>query len=317
MFKYTLRKLIALIPKIIVISLVLFFALEALPGDALSRTMPPEQYHMLTEHQKELKREELGLNKPAYVRYFSWMGGLLVGDFGYSTSTGENIGDMLAGRLPETVELAFWSMLISTILGMLMGFLCAIYKNSLLDHLFVGFGVLGSSIPEFFVGITFIIIFIFELEWFSYNGRFDPNGRSRIWVMILPIATLTFIRTAGHVRFVRSSMLDVMEKDYIKTARSKGLNEFVVNIKHVLRNAMIPVMTNIVLGLPMLVSGAMIIEQVYNYAGIGQMALEAQSASDIPVVMTTTLITAALTLVCSTLVDLFTALLDPRVRLEK
>lgn len=313
MLKYTLRKLIALIPKILVISLVLFLALEALPGDALSRTMDPMQYNKLTDYQKELAREDLGLNDPAYVRYFRWLGDMLTGDFGYSTSSGSSIREMLATRLPQTVELALWAMVISTFLGVLMGFLCAVYKNSFLDHLLVSFGVLGSSIPEFFIGITLLVVFALNLGWFPTGGR--VGELPRIMYMVLPVSTLTFIRTAGHVRFVRSSMLDVMEKDYIKTARSKGINEFIVNVKHVLRNAMIPVMTSLVLAVPTLVSGAMIIEQVYNYAGVGKMVLEAQTASDIPVVMTTTMITAVIALLCSTLVDLFTALLDPRVRL--
>lgn len=315
MLKYILRKFLALIPKILVISLILFVSLEAMPGDALSRTLAPEVYSQLTEYQKEIMREEMGLNDPVLVRYVRWLGNIVQLDFGYSTVTGVNITENLANRLPATVELALWSTLISTFLGFLFGFLCALYKNTILDHILVAFGVFGSSIPEFFIGICILVTFAVDLAWFPTGGRLDPLGRSRVWCMVLPIATLTLLKTAGHVRFVRSCMLDVMEKDYIKTARSKGLSEFVVNVKHVLRNALIPLMTSLVLGLPTLVAGAMIIEQVYNYAGVGSMALAALSASDIPVVMCTTMITAVVTLLCSSLVDIVIAWLDPRIRL--
>lgn len=318
MFKYTLRKLLTLIPKLLVISVVLFFALELLPGDALSRTMPPDQYQALSEEQKEDARDALGLNDPAVIRYFRWLNNILHGDFGYSSSTGQNIGAMLAGRLPYTIELAFYGLMLATIIGLVLGFLSAVLKNTVVDHLCTTVSVLGISLPEFFFGIVFIVLFSVKLKWFPSGGRMsvgDPSFWGRIPYMVLPVMTMAIALTAALVRYVKSSMLDVLGKEYIKTARSKGLNETTVNLKHAFRNSLIPTMTLIVMRLPRLVGGSVVIETVFNYPGIGDMAMTALSASDIPVVMITTMTTGVMVLISSTLVDIVTAMLDPRIRL--
>ncbi len=319
MIKYTLRKFLGLIPKLLVISLVLFFALELLPGDALTRTMPPDQYHQLTEVQKNDLREALGLNDPAFVRYFRWLGDLVRGDFGYSSSTGQNIGSMLAGRLPYTIELAFYGLLLATVLGLLLGFLSAVMKNTIVDYFCTTISVLGISLPEFFFGIIWLVLFALTLKWFPAGGRMpvgDDSFFARIPYMVLPVITMAVSLTAALVRYTKSSMLDVLGKDYIKTARSKGMNEVTVNFKHAFRNSLIPTMTLIVMRIPMLVGGSVVIETVFNYAGVGNMAMEALTAGDIPVVMITTMTTAVLVLISSTMVDIVTAMLDPRVRLE-
>ena len=319
MIKYTLRKFLGLIPKLLVISLVLFFALELLPGDALTRTMPPDQYHQLTEVQKNDLREALGLNDPAFVRYFRWLGDLVRGDFGYSSSTGQNIGSMLAGRLPYTIELAFYGLLLATVLGLLLGFLSAVMKNTIVDYFCTTISVLGISLPEFFFGIIWLVLFALTLKWFPAGGRMpvgDDSFFARIPYMVLQVITMAVSLTAALVRYTKSSMLDVLGKDYIKTARSKGMNEVTVNFKHAFRNSLIPTMTLIVMRIPMLVGGSVVIETVFNYAGVGNMAMEALTAGDIPVVMITTMTTAVLVLISSTMVDIVTAMLDPRVRLE-
>ncbi len=318
MFKYILRKLLALIPKLLVISVILFFALELLPGDALSRTMPPDQYHALSETQKEAARESMGLNDPAFIRYFRWLNNILHGDFGYSSSTGESIGGMLAGRLPYTIELAFYGLLLATVIGLVLGFLSAILKNTPIDYLCTTVSVLGISLPEFFFGIVFIVLFSVKLKWFPSGGRMavgNPGLWGRIPYMVLPVMTMAIALTAALVRYVKSSMLDVLGKDYIKTARSKGLSETTVNFKHAFRNSLIPTMTLIVMRLPRLVGGSVVIETVFNYPGIGDLALTALSGSDIPVVMITTMTTGVMVLISSTLVDIVTAMLDPRIRL--
>ncbi len=315
MLKYTLRRLAFLIPKLLLITIILFAALEWMPGDALSRKLGPEMYNELSEVQKDAMRESMGLNDPAPVRYLRWLGDICKGDLGYSMSTKAKISDMLANTLPYTFELSLWALLFSTALGMTMGFLCAVYKNKWVDNLFQIFGVVGTSVPDFFLGVCCVLFFSLELNWFPSGGRIDPMGRSRIWVLILPIFTLTMMRTAGSVRSNRAYMVDVMEKDYVKTARSKGLSETVVNIKHVLRIALIPQISGMIQGLTVLISGSMIIEQVFNYMGVGTVSLAAQGAGDSPVVLTMTLITATVSLLCSTLADIGLAAMDPRIRL--
>ncbi len=319
MLKYTLRKLLALIPKVLVITIVVFFALELLPGDALTRTMSPREYNELTETQREALREARGLNDPAPARYINWLSGLLHGDLGYSSSTGENIGKMLAGRLPYTIELVFYGIALAAFLGMLLGFLAAVTKNSIIDYICSTISVLGVSLPDFFFGLIWIILFVLTLHWFPVGGRMPVGNDSftaRIPYMVLPILTMATVEGASLVRHTRSAMLDVLGKEYIKTARSKGLSEAKVNFKHAFRNCMTPIMTRLVMMLPLMVGGSVTVETVFNYAGVGTMIVAALNAGDMPVVMMTTLITAVVNLLASTLVDIVTALLDPRVRFE-
>ena len=319
MLKYTLRKLLALIPKVLVITIVVFFALELLPGDTLTRTMSPREYNELTETQREALREARGLNDPAPARYINWLSGLLHGNLGYSSSTGENIGKMLAGRLPYTIELVFYGIALAAFLGMLLGFLAAVTKNSIIDYICSTISVLGVSLPDFFFGLIWIILFVLTLHWFPVGGRMPVGNDSftaRIPYMVLPILTMATVEGASLVRHTRSAMLDVLGKEYIKTARSKGLSEAKVNFKHAFRNCMTPIMTRLVMMLPLMVGGSVTVETVFNYAGVGTMIVEALNAGDMPVVMMTTLITAIVNLLASTLVDIVTALLDPRVRFE-
>ncbi|MCQ2400751.1 MAG: ABC transporter permease [Lachnospiraceae bacterium] len=319
MLKYIARKIVAMIPKIIVISLIIFFALQALPGDPISRSVSPDTWAKMTPEQLEALRESLGLNKPLVVQYFSWAGKLLKGDFGYSLSKGTNIREMLAGRLPYTIELAIWGVLFANLFGMFFGFIAAIRKNRPVDYGLTTLSILGISVPDFFFGIVFILFFALTLKVLPTGGRMsagETGAFSRVKYLVLPVLTLSISLLATMTRYTRGSMLDVLNKDYIKTARSKGLGEFKVNVKHAFRNALTPIMVLLCFRLPMLVSGTVVVESVYNYPGMGSMILDAISSGDMPVVMITTMIVAIVTLVASNLVDIFTALLDPRVRLD-
>jgi peptide/nickel transport system permease protein len=319
MLKYTLRKLLAIIPKLLAISLLVYCAMDLLPGDPLTRAISPDLYAQMTEEQRDLFRESMGLNGPLPARYAKWLWGLLQGDFGYSQSTGANIGTMVATRLPYTIELAFWGLVFATVFGLLFGYLAAIYKNTVVDWGCTAFSILGISVPSFFFGIIFILFFALNLKILPTGGRM-PVGEhgffARVPYLIMPAMTMGITLTATLTRFTRGSMLDVLNKDYIKTARSKGLRESTVYMKHGFRNALIPVTTLVCMRLPMLVGGSVVIETVFNYPAVGKMAMDALNAGDIPVVMISTMVSAMVTLVASSLVDLATALLDPRVRLE-
>lgn len=320
MTRYIIRKVVAMIPKMLIISLIVFFGLQLLPGDPITRTFPPEQLAKLTETQIETLREAAGLNDPLMVQYFSWLTRILKGDLGYSLTSKSNIGQMLAARLPYTMELAGWSLLISSILGIAFGFLAAVRQNTLTDYSLTGFSVLGISVPEFFFGIMFIMLFSMKLGWLPSGGRTSAEDTGAFFshakYLIMPVLCLGISFLASLTRYTRGCMLDVMNKDYIKTARSKGISESSVYFKHGLRNALSPVMTLLIFQLPSLVCGVVVIETVFNYPAVGTMLIQAINAADMPTVMVTAMIIAIVTLIASTLVDIVAAALDPRIRLE-
>lgn len=318
MVKYFFYRFLSLIPKLLIISLIIFLGLQLIPGDPITRTISPDIYAKMSEVQLNELREKLGLNDNIFMQYFRWIGRILKGDFGYSIVNGSNISEMLKARLPATMELAACGLLIATVFGLLLGFISAIKQNSPIDYINTIFGMIGISVPEFFLGLCAITIFSLKLGWLPTGGRLEYGSEgffSRIKFLILPSLCLGIAYIATLMRFTRSSMLDVLNKDYIKTARSKGLSEVTVNLKHGFRNALIPIMVILVFRIPMLVSGTVVIENVFNYPGMGSMLLNAISGKDMPVVMVTTMIIAAVILFASFLVDIFTAMLDPRIRL--
>lgn len=320
-FKYTIRKLLAMIPKFLAITVVLFVLLELSPGDPLTRRVTPEVYKSMTETMKQEYYIKFGLDKPAVVRYFQWLGDLLKGDLGYSTAYGLPISELVSARLPSSMELQFGTLLFSGIIGVFLGFVCAVFQKTVVDYFFSGVSALGSSLPEYFFASAFMIIFAMKLGWFPTGGRIptdilNPTFWDRIPYMTLPIASMTFTMVCGLVRHTRTTMVDVMNMEYIKTARSKGLSEFVVYFKHCLRNALPPVMTMLVMRLPMLVGGSVVIEQVFNYIGIGSLSMGASQNLDAPLCLFCITVSATVTLIASTLIDILTAALDPRVRFE-
>lgn len=317
MFKHFLTRFILLLPKLLIISVLIFIGLEMLPGDALTRSIPYDAYGRMTELQKEAMRISMGLDSPAFIRYFRWLGNLLTGDLGYSIITKSSIANMFSIYLPATLELTLLAYIISGVFGLSLGFISATKQNSIIDYSNTVFGLIGVSIPSFLIGLAAIIIFTINLDWFPTGGRmaFGKAGYfDRLEYMILPAISLSIANIAYLMRYTRNSMLDVINKDYIKTARSKGLSEPVVYLKHVFRNAVIPVMIVLIFRLPFLISGTVIIENVFNYPGIGTLLLSAISNADMPVVLMITLVISAAILAASLVSDILIAVLDPRVR---
>lgn len=317
MLQYFIKRLLALIPKLLLITLIIFFALEALPGDIVTRSIDPELLSTLTEAQIDALREAKGLNDPAYIRYFRWLGGLFRGEFGYSLGTGASIRSLLASRLPATMEIVVLGLIISTVLGILFGFLSAIKQNSAWDYASGVMGMLGISIPEFFFGMLFILVFAIQLKWFPTGGRFDLNSPGfwgHLKHIIMPAVSVGISLVATLMRYTRNSMLDVMNKDYIKTARSKGLRESVVYTKHCFRNGCAPVMILLISRLGFLISGTTATEIVFNYPGMGSLMLSAITVQDTPVAMMILLLTSTSVLICCFVADIVLAFLDPRVR---
>jgi peptide/nickel transport system permease protein len=317
MLKYFISRLALLIPMALLISFLVFFALELTPGDPVTAMFSPEQIVSVSGAELEAIRESMGLNDPFIIRYFRWLGRLLRGDLGYSTVTGKPIGEIISNLLPATIKLALAALAVSTIAGLLFGIICAVKQNTWIDYLFSVFGVAGISIPEFFIGIIAILIFAVRLRWFPAQGRtgIGLNAFQSLKYLVLPAGSLGLVLTAALTRYTRNSMLDVLNKDYIKTARAKGLPEWEVYFKHAFRNSLMPVSVLVCFRLPMIISGSVVIEQVFGYAGIGTRLLQGINANDYQLVLVIIFMLSIVSLLASVLIDMLTALLDPRVRI--
>jgi peptide/nickel transport system permease protein len=317
MFKYFISRLLSLIPMVLIISFLIFFALELTPGDPITAMFSPESIVSTSTAEMDALRESFGLNDPFILRYFQWLGRLVRGDLGFSITTGKPIGDVIGNLLPATVKLALAALLISTVLGLLFGIICSIKQNSWVDYVFSVFGVVGISMPEFFIGILAILIFAIRLRWFPAQGRTDIglNAIQSLKFLVLPACSLGMVLTAALTRYTRNSMLDVLNKDYVKTARAKGLPEWKVYFKHAFRNSLMPVSVLVCFRLPMIISGSVVIEQVFGYAGIGTRLLHAINANDYQLVLVIIFMLSIVSLLASVFIDIFTAMLDPRVRI--
>ena len=320
MFKYIIKKIIGMIPMLIIITFLIYLLLEMTPGDAVSRMMDPEAIARLSEQELTAIRELYGLNDPFIIRYFKWLFQIMQGNFGTSITSGVPVSTIIGRALPATIELAIAALFISTFLGSVLGVLGAIRKGTMTDNLLTFAGMIGVSIPQFFFGMVCILIFSLNLEWLPVGGRTDPsvvNFFDRIQYLVLPSLVLGITMTAGVMRYARSSMLDTMNKEYIRTARSKGIAEWRVNLVHGFRVSLTPVIVLVGFRLPTLIAGSVVIESIFQWPGIGNTFSSAIRASNYNLVMMIALIFVFMVLFASTFVDIITALLDPRVKLEK
>lgn len=319
MLKFSLKKILAMIPMALVISFLIYLGLELTPGDAVSYMIPPDQLANVSPEKLEAIRELYGLNDPFIVRYFRWLLQMLQGNFGFSLTNGVPIKKILLETYPATLELSVAALLISTLLGSFLGIVSAIRRGSIADNALTVAGMLGVSIPQFFLGMVSILLFALQLKWLPIGGRMLPGQTdliSHIRFLILPALVLGVTLTAGVMRYSRSSMLDTMNKDYIRTARSKGLPEWRVNLIHGFRVAITPVVVLIGFRLPMLIGGSVVIETIFQWPGIGNAFNMAVRGQNYPLVMTIALFSVFAVLIASLLVDILTAALDPRVKLH-
>ena len=317
MLKFILKKLALMIPMLLVISLVVFVGLRSTGIDPITFMVPPEVQSQSPEIVEQL-REELGLNKPLIIQYFNWLGDILHGNLGL-TNKGEDIAGIIATRLPYTLELSVYAMLFSAVIGIGIGIISAIRQNGIVDYIGRVLAVLGQAVPQFLVGILVIWIFSIKMGIFPSGNRVSPDATNAFvdafMHLFLPVLTLTIGMVAVLMRYARNTMLDVLNSDYIKTARSKGIPEWKVYMKHGFRNAMKPVLVILMFRIPALIGGSVVIESVFSYPGIGTTMTNAITNMDYNLVLVITLIIAAVMLICSFMVDVFNALLDPRVRL--
>lgn len=319
MGNYIIRKILTLIPMMLVISFLIYLGMELMPGDAIDFLMPPDALSTLSPEQLNAMREALGLNDPFLLRYFKWLLGMLHGDFGYSLQSGVPVVTLMKNHLPATIELTFTSLVLSSVFGILLGVVCALKKGTVLDQVLSIFGMIGVAIPQFLLGLIFIDAFALHLGILPVGGRMAYAGQSfieRLPNLIMPATVLGFSLTAGVMRYGRSSMLDSMGHDYMKTARSKGLPEWRVNLLHGLRAAMTPVVVLVGFRLPMLIGGAVVVEEVFQWPGIGGLFVSAVRSQNTPLVMIIGFFSVLMVLVASIVVDIITAMLDPRIKLS-
>lgn len=319
MTTYVVRKLLAIIPMLFLLTFLVYAGLELMPGDAATFMVGPDAVASMPPEKLEELRNSLGLNDPFLVRYFAWLLGIFQGDWGYSLTSGTPISEILARKLPATLELSIAALLISTVIGVFFGIISALRKGSLTDNSLTVAGMAGLSVPDFFFGLVLIVVFGINLQWLPSSGRISPGDTS--WFshldnLIMPALALGIAMTAGVMRYSRSSMLDVQSKAFITTARSKGIPEYRVQLLHGFRVALTPVVVLIGFRLPTLISGSVVIEQIFQWPGIGSEFLSAVRSQNYPLIMMIALFSTAAVLLASLIVDVLTAAIDPRVRLD-
>ena len=316
MGRYLLRRLVIAIPSLLGISVVLFTVLALAPGDpfgelATNPAIPPEVRMAL--------RVKFGLDDPVPLRYLHWLSAMLHGDWGFSFASRINVDTLILQRLPATLFVIGSAQLLALAVALPVGVYAATRPYSIFDQIANTLAFVGFSLPTFFTGLLLILVFSIQLDWlpFVYRADLDATGWRWYWEQfrqsIMPITVLGLFQGASLTRYVRSAVLDVIRLDYVTTARAKGLGERTVVIKHVVRNAMIPVVTLVALQLPAVFGGAIVTEQIFRIPGIGSLLISAILSNDTPVVMAVTFVFACLVVLFNLLADELYGWLDPRI----
>jgi peptide/nickel transport system permease protein len=307
--RYIIRRLLQSIIVVLGVSLLVYFILYQ-TGDPVLLMASPDA----TAEQVEELRHTLGFDRPWYVQYWDFLTDALRGDFGTSLRQSQPVFDLIMDRLPATLRLAFTAFLISVVVSIPLGVLSATRRNTAWDNVTMGFALLGQSLPAFFLGVMLIYIFAGQLGWFPSFGQGDGSLPSTLKHLVLPSITLATFSLARNARLVRSSLLEVMGQEYIKTARAKGLVERTVVLRHGLKNALIPVVTIFGLEFGTLLSGAIITETVFAWPGVGRLIINAIQQRDFPLVVGAVMMIAMLFVVLNLITDLLYGVIDPRVR---
>jgi len=317
MTQYIIRRVLIAIPTLLVISMVVYAILALAPTDPLSQfaanpAVPPAVRANI--------RHQMGLDLPWYIRYFKWLAAVAQGNWGYSFASKGPVTALIFQRLPQTLWVVGLAYLLAILIAIPIGILSAVKQYSLFDQLATTFAFIGFSVPTFFTGLLFVLIFSLKLHWFPtiYDSTLKVHDVATFWTqvkqMVMPVAVLTLFQSAAVARFMRSSMLDNLPLDYVRTARAKGLKEQVVLLRHVLANSLIPVVTLIALGIPGIFAGAIITEQIFRVNGLGELLIRSIQNSDIPVVQALTFIFAFLVVFFNLIADILYGVLDPRIR---
>ena len=316
MSRYLIRRLLIAIPSLLGISVVLFTILALAPGDpfgelATNPAIPPSVQAAL--------RAKFGLDDPIPIRYLHWLSAMLHGDWGFSFVSRVNVDTLILQRLPTTLAVIGASQVLALLIALPVGVFAATRPYSIFDQIASTFALIGFSLPPFFTGLVLILLFSVELNWLPFVFRTDLQATGLAWwweelkQSFMPILVLGLFQGATWTRFVRSAVLDVVRLEYVTTARSKGLPERAVILKHIVRNALIPVVTLVALQMPIVFGGAIVTEQIFRVPGIGSLLISAILANDTPVIMGVTFVFACLVILCNLIADLLYGWLDPRI----
>lgn len=315
MKSYILQRLLSLIPVLMVVAVVVFFIIHLTPGDPASIILGPNA----TVDEVETLRGELGLNLPLYTQFAHWFSRIIQGDLGWSIFRKEPVLDAFLENLGPTLSLAIFAQLIAILISIPMGIIAAMRRGGYADQAFMLFSLLGISLPNFLLALLLVLLFAVKLAWLPVAG-YQPLS-SGFWIhikhLILPAISLGAIQAALIARVTRSSMLEVLNTNYIKTAYSKGVKKQVIIYKHALRNAFIPILTVIGQSFGQLMAGAIVIETVFNIPGIGQLIINAITRRDFEVIQGSVLLIAISYVFINLIVDLLYGLIDPRIRLTR
>ncbi|ESY46101.1 ABC transporter permease [Mesorhizobium sp. RSR380A] len=300
---------------LLAVSVLIFAGTQILPGDVaqaiLGQSATPESLANL--------REQLGLNQPAYIRYFHWLGGVLTGDLGTAMSSGQDIATSIKGRLWNTLFLAFWAAILAVPLAIILGLIAVRYRNGWVDKLISGLALASTSFPEFFIGYVLVYFFAVKYQWFPaistvYDGM--PFGE-RMQAIALPATALTLVVLAHMMRMTRAAILNVMQSAYVETAELKGLSAFNVIRKHAFPNAIAPIINVVMLNLAYLIVGVVVVEVIFVYPGMGQYLVDHVTKRDVPVVQAVGLVFAAVYISLNIIADIGAIVANPRLRHPK
>jgi len=314
---YILRRMLIAVPTLIGISLVIFIIISLAPGDpfaelALNPNVPPELQQKL--------RDQLGIDDPIYVQYVRWASQIARGNWGVSFVNKIPVWDLILDRLPTTIFVVGCAYIVALLIALPIGIISAIKQYSWVDNVATTFAFLGYSLPTFFTGLLFILIFTVKLGWLPEIYTTNIQGSGFDWVVrmlkqsAMPIAVLALFQSAELTRYVRSSVLDVIHLDYVRTARAKGLTERAVTLRHAVRNALIPVVTIMALQIPVIFTGALVTEQIFRIPGIGSLLINAINSHDTPVLMGVVFTYSILVVMFTLLADVLYSVLDPRIK---
>ncbi len=318
MWTYIVRRVLISIPMLFVISIIVFGLAHFMPGDAVAAMISPDS--PAADEIAEIRRGQLGLDRSVMSQYWSWLGQLVQGNLGFSFITGDSVTSTIGARMSATIILMGSSLMFSIVVGVVLGVVSAMRQYRTTDYGLTVLGFIGLSVPIFFLGLVLIYLFALRLDWFPTSGIGAP-GQDRTIIstlhhLVLPGLSLGVLRIALFMRYTRASVLEVMRDDCVRTARSKGLHERTVISWHIVRNALGPVATVIGLALPLLVSGAIVIEQVFQWPGIGLLFINAINQRDAPVIMGIVMLSAVMIVAVNLLTDIAYSFIDPRVRYD-
>lgn len=309
MYKYVLKRLLMLIPVLLGVTFIVFFILNLSPGDPAAMILGDQA----SAEALEMKREELGLNDPLLVRYGNYIWDMLHGDLGVSYKNNLSVWDQVIERFPNTAILAIAGILVALVIGIPTGIISAKKQYTAIDNCSMVLALIGVAMPNFWFGLLMVIIFSLTLGWLPSQGM-GAGGVDLLKSLVLPALTLGTGSAATITRMTRSSMLEVIRQDYISTARAKGVSEKKITFRHMLRNAMIPIVTAVGLQFGTLLGGAMLTETVFSWPGLGRLMVDSIKSKDIPMVLGSVIFLAIMFTVVNLIVDLIYAFIDPRIK---